>query len=92
MGRCLCRDGMIPHEFTCLLFEQHEDKKIMTCTFLLEPLIKLLFSGDNLVGVGLTLAALGKNTVKWQMCSAAVVFHILVPGSLVISSRILLSI
>jgi hypothetical protein len=53
--------------------------------FLQEPLIKLCYSGSNLVGMGLTLTALGKNVVKREMCHAAAVLHILVAGNLATS-------
>jgi len=44
--------------------------------FLQEPLIKLCYSRSNLVGMGLTLTALGKNAVKLDVCCAAAVLHI----------------
>jgi len=38
--------------------------------------------------IDLTLTALGKNTVKWEMCFTAAVLHILVAGNLATSSMI----
>ena len=57
-----------------------------------EPLVKLCYSGSNLVGMGLTLTALGKNAVKREMCCAVAVLHVLVAGNLATSSVISLSI
>jgi len=60
--------------------------------FLKEPLIKLCYSGSNLVGMGLTLTALGENAVKREMFCTAAALHILVAGNLATSSMLSLSI